>query len=143
RDGYHQPRQNDPGLGYNATIKMAQKSALCAATLNSTAASEFFTQDMEDSSPGAPNGQKKVLCPECGHPLTKSKEEFGGGYFCWTKKGGCGRKFTDDEVCKVQSPTSNDTKEQDSAHEEMSFGAAELLEQLKSLSPHVALTTKA
>src|SRR2546430_8271072 len=25
RDGSHQPRQNDPGLGYNATIKMAQK----------------------------------------------------------------------------------------------------------------------
>ncbi len=43
-----QPRQNDPGLCHNATLKMAQKSALIAAVLNSTAASEFFTQDMED-----------------------------------------------------------------------------------------------
>lgn len=41
------PRQNDIGLCYNATFKMAQKSAMCAAVLNSTAASEFFTQDIE------------------------------------------------------------------------------------------------
>ena len=41
-------RQRDPGLRHNATLKMAQKSAYIAATLNATAASEFFTQDMED-----------------------------------------------------------------------------------------------
>lgn len=48
KDGTYQPRQKDPGLCYNATIKMGQKSAYIAATLNSTAASEFFTQDLED-----------------------------------------------------------------------------------------------
>lgn len=42
------PRQPDPGLCHNATLKMAQKSAFIAATLNATAASEFFTQDMEE-----------------------------------------------------------------------------------------------
>lgn len=46
-------RQNDRGLCYNATVKMAQKSAMIAATINSTAASEFFTQDMGPGEGGA------------------------------------------------------------------------------------------
>ncbi len=56
-----QPRQNDPGLCYNATLKMGQKSAYIAATLNATAASEFFTQDMEDAE--AEQGEKKTETP--------------------------------------------------------------------------------
>lgn len=47
RDGTYIPRQNDKYLCHNATIKMAEKSAMIAATCNSTAASEFFTQDIE------------------------------------------------------------------------------------------------
>lgn len=47
KDWIYQPRQTDRFLCHNATLKMAQKSALIAATINSTAASEFFTQDME------------------------------------------------------------------------------------------------
>ena len=52
KSGEYKPRQNDPGLCHNATLKMAQKSAYIAATLNATAASEFFTQDMEDDQMG-------------------------------------------------------------------------------------------
>ncbi len=52
KDGTRVQRQKDPGLRHNATIKMACKSAYIAATLNSTAASEFFTQDMEDDQVG-------------------------------------------------------------------------------------------
>ena len=48
KDGTYKPRQNDPGLCHNATLKMAQKSAYVAATLNATAASEFFTQDLDE-----------------------------------------------------------------------------------------------
>jgi len=48
RSGERVQRQKDPGLRHNATLKMACKSAYIAATLNSTAASEFFTQDLED-----------------------------------------------------------------------------------------------
>lgn len=47
----YQPRQTDVYLCHNATLKMAQKSAMIAATINSTAASEFFTQDMEPDAP--------------------------------------------------------------------------------------------
>jgi len=53
RAGEHKPRQKDPGLCHNATLKMACKSAYIAATLNSTAASEFFTQDLEDDHTGS------------------------------------------------------------------------------------------
>lgn len=49
KDGGRIARQNDPGLCHNATMKMAQKSAMIAAVLNSTAASEFFTQDIEEA----------------------------------------------------------------------------------------------
>jgi hypothetical protein len=70
RDGARTTRQPDIGLRHNATLKMAQKSAYIAATLNATAASEFFTQDMEDapaSTTSAPQQQAPVnalgTCP--------------------------------------------------------------------------------
>lgn len=35
-------------------------------------------------------------CPECGkETIIKGKEEYGGGWLCYAKKGGCGLKFTD------------------------------------------------
>ena len=33
-------------------------------------------------------------CPTCGsETIIKGKDEFGGGWLCWRKKGGCGAKF--------------------------------------------------
>lgn len=66
KDGTRVQRQKDPGLRHNATIKMACKSAYIAATLNATAASEFFTQDLEDDHTGGSNKHepdKEHLCP--------------------------------------------------------------------------------
>ena len=38
------------------------------------------------------DGQRK--CPECGAAaIIKGKEEYGGGWLCFAKKGGCGAKF--------------------------------------------------
>jgi hypothetical protein len=35
------------------------------------------------------------VCPECHQAaIIKGKEEYGGGYLCFRKKGGCGAKFT-------------------------------------------------
>jgi hypothetical protein len=35
-------------------------------------------------------------CPACGQSaIIKGKEDFGGGWLCWKKKGGCGAKFPD------------------------------------------------
>ncbi len=41
------------------------------------------------------------LCPQCGKDtIIKGKEEYGGGWICFAKKGGCGAKFspTDEKI---------------------------------------------
>lgn len=36
------------------------------------------------------------ICPKCGKPaIIKGKAEYGGGWLCFAKKGGCGAKFAD------------------------------------------------
>lgn len=43
-------------------------------------------------------------CPECSkETIIKGKEEYGGGWLCWKKKGGCGATFDDtDDVITSQ-----------------------------------------
>lgn len=37
-----------------------------------------------------------LICPECQQAtIIKGKAEFGGGWICYQKKGGCGKKWTD------------------------------------------------
>ena len=56
------------------------------------------------------NGTRK--CPSCGkEAIIKGKEEYGGGFLCFVKKGGCGAKFSEDdpaitgqETGKVENP---------------------------------------
>ncbi len=45
------------------------------------------------------------VCPECNQAaIIKGREEFGGGYVCFRKKGGCGAKFsTGDPVIESQA----------------------------------------
>ena len=39
----------------------------------------------------------KRKCPQCGaEAIIKGREEYGGGWICFAKKGGCGAKFADD-----------------------------------------------
>ena len=41
--------------------------------------------------------QSERVCPKCGKTtIIKGKEEYGGGWICFTKKGGCGAKFADE-----------------------------------------------
>lgn len=59
----------------------------------------------------------KRSCPKCGtEAIIKGKEEYGGGWLCWKKEGGCGAKFaekaaeiTAQEVGKVANPDLPDT----------------------------------
>lgn len=49
------------------------------------------------------------LCPKCGKDsIIKGKAEFGGGWLCFAKKGGCGAKFPDNAFSgqpeKVENP---------------------------------------
>lgn len=44
-------------------------------------------------------------CPRCGHAsIIKGKEEFGGGWVCFKKSGGCGAKYRDDEPAITDQP---------------------------------------
>lgn len=41
----------------------------------------------------------KLTCPECSsESIIKGKKEYGGGWVCWKKKGGCGENFSDDDT---------------------------------------------
>ncbi len=75
-DGSRKVRQKDPGLRHNATIKMACKSAYIAACLNATAASEFFTQDLEDEQTGdkKDTGTREHWCEKHKTNFFKSKK---------------------------------------------------------------------
>lgn len=48
--------------------------------------------------------QAERVCPACGTPaIIKGKEQYGGGWVCFKKKGGCGEKFADgDQVIESQ-----------------------------------------
>lgn len=42
------------------------------------------------------------LCPECTKPaIIKGREEYGGGWLCFHRKGGCGAKFVDTDPAIV------------------------------------------
>jgi len=44
-------------------------------------------------------------CPECGQEtIIKGKSEYGGGWLCFKKKGGCGAKFSDADPAIVDQP---------------------------------------
>jgi hypothetical protein len=60
------------------------------------------------------------MCPECGKDtIIKGKAEYGGGWICFAKKGGCGAKWPDDseqarafettEIGRVDNPDLADT----------------------------------
>ena len=44
-------------------------------------------------------------CPSCGvAAIIKGKEEYGGGWLCFKKKGGCGMKFADEDAEITSQP---------------------------------------
>src|SRR5215470_2281990 len=46
------------------------------------------------------------ICPNCGRPtIIKGRVEYGGGWLCFQKKGGCGAKFTDEDPALVSQST--------------------------------------
>jgi hypothetical protein len=48
----------------------------------------------------------KRVCPECGQTsIIAGKQEYGGGWLCWKKQGGCGFKFEADDKRITEQPT--------------------------------------
>jgi hypothetical protein len=61
-------------------------------TIALTAGRDSGDRGENTASAGANN-----VCPACGAAaIIASKPEYGGGYVCWEKKGGCGAKFAED-----------------------------------------------
>jgi hypothetical protein len=45
------------------------------------------------------------ICPECDEPtIIEGKEQYGGGWVCWKKQGGCGVKFTKEDTRIISQP---------------------------------------
>lgn len=50
--------------------------------------------------------QQQKTCPDCGNAsVIKGKAEYGGGWLCWAKKGGCGAKFHAGDMSIEGQPT--------------------------------------
>lgn len=46
------------------------------------------------------------VCPDCNQPaIIKGKAEYGGGWLCWDKKGGCKSKFTSEDPRIMEQET--------------------------------------
>lgn len=55
------------------------------------------------------------VCPTCGkETIIKGKEEYGGGWLCFAKKGGCGAKFKDGDSA-VEGQSVGQVKNEDTA----------------------------
>ncbi|MFZ5586114.1 MAG: hypothetical protein ACOZHQ_09315 [Thermodesulfobacteriota bacterium] len=48
----------------------------------------------------------EIVCPKCGKAaIIKGKKEYGGGWVCFNKKGGCGAKFKDGDQAITSQQT--------------------------------------
>jgi len=46
-----------------------------------------------------------LVCPSCGQEsVIRGKTEYGGGFICFAKKGGCGQKFRDNDAAITGQP---------------------------------------
>ena len=60
----------------------------------------------------------ELVCPNCGKPLRKSKNN--DGYYCWTKTGGCGATFASNDSA-ITSQKVGDVKNYDTAEQDNTF----------------------
>ena len=82
--------------------------------------------------------QGERTCPKCGvvGTVIKGKDEYGGGYICWKKKGGCGAKFDDGDVA-IESQEVGQVENPDP------YSLDETLVQIADKRSHVAATRRA
>ena len=60
----------------------------------------------------------ELICPNCGKPLRKSKNN--DGFYCWTKTGGCGAQFAANDP-RITSQKVGDVKNFDTAEQVNTF----------------------
>lgn len=58
--------------------------------------------------------QARRLCPECGKPsIYQGKKEYGGGFYCSSRNGGCNQKFSFDDRRITEQPAQAETNPYD------------------------------
>lgn len=87
-DVYEKPQEMGSAITY------ARRYAL-TALLGIAAEEDDDGQTAQGSSRAARTETKRPACPQCGKTaaVIKGKEEFGGGWLCFAKKGGCGARW--------------------------------------------------
>jgi len=79
-DGQEVGRKENPDLcdSWNTVLKMADKRALVAAVLNGTAASDVFTQDVEETARQQASGEPEPAADPVDRPFDPSKDLLPG-----------------------------------------------------------------
>lgn len=62
--------------------------------------------------------RSELVCPNCGKPLRRSKN--GDGFYCWTKTGGCGAQFTQNDP-RITNQKVGEAKNYDTAEQVNTF----------------------
>jgi hypothetical protein len=85
------------GIGYDTSDKALNK-AKTAAEKYLLKQTLLIGEDEDDGDEDTIEPKEALPCPKCGvvGAITKSKPEYGGGWFCWPKKGGCNARFDED-----------------------------------------------
>ncbi len=116
---------------YNTVFKMGKKRCHTDLTLSATGASFLFTQGEDTaipkgnketppkeqppmSPPQSKSEKDEKACPGCGNIGAVIKDQYGGGWLCFNKKGGCGHKWGGDTSQNPATP--NDELAKDMRH---------------------------
>src|SRR5688500_10024624 len=87
-----------------------------------------------------PSARAEQACPSCGNTgaVIKGKAEYGGGWLCFLKKGGCGAKWGGEEP---EKPKRTSRKDLDQSREVLVQSVAQAFKLLNSVG-HVPPWTK-
>ena len=107
-------------VNFSAWLENAETSAIGRALANFNYSGSKRPSREEMGKVQRKSGESKqtncLTCPECGEKaIIKSKEEYGGGWYCFPKIGGCGKKFGKDEpriTGQLQSESKAQSKEE-------------------------------
>lgn len=101
------------GVGFDTSDKALNKAK--------TMAEKYFLKQLlligeeeDDADLDTPEETQQPACPVCGvvGAIIKGKPEYGGGWLCFQKKGGCGAKFQNDPTLKPPAIASDSPKEE-------------------------------
>ena len=108
--------------------KMAVTDALGVAVKMIGVGSDVYMGNMDGSK--SRSAEKSPKCPNCGKDenVIMGKKEYGGGWLCWKKNGGCGHKWqnTEKETTAVPLPPTFPKEQQKAMDEWKATGKKEI-----------------